>query len=63
MQPKGGGVRPLSVEHFYGAGNDGEAGSTWKFDDAHFNLTPHSYTYVWDTQMIQWDSGPPGPPL
>ena len=46
MQPKGG-FRPLSAEPFYGAGDDGEADHTWKFDDANFNLTPHSYTYVW----------------
>ena len=62
LQPKGG-FRLLSAEPFYGAGDDGEAGHTWKFDDANFNLTPHSYTYVWDTRMIRWDSGPPEPPL
>ena len=56
-------ARVVSVEPFYGAGDDGEAGHTWKFDDAHFNLTPHSYTYVWDTRMIRWDSGPPEPLL
>ena len=58
-----GGFRPLSAEPFYGACDDGEAGHTWKFDDANFNLTPHSYTYVWDKRVIRWDSGPPEHPL
>ena len=58
LQPKGG-FRPLSAEPFYGARDDGETGHTWKFDDAHLNLTLHSYTYVGDTRMIHGDSGPP----
>ena len=62
MQPKGG-FRPLSAEPFYGAGDDGEAGHTWKFDDAYFNITPQSYTYVWYTRMIRRDSDSPEPPL
>ena len=62
VQPKGE-FQPPSAEPFYGAGDDGEAGHTWKFDDSNLNITPHSYTYFWDTRMIRWNSGPPEPPL
>ena len=61
--PPKGKFRPLSAEPFYGAADDSDSGLTWNFDDAYFNVTSHSYTYVGYRRMIRKDSDSPEPSL